>query len=98
MCVTEARSVGASVAEALDLMLEKALKKFERTWAERHVIVFDRATVLCSAERVGRALSWVTPDELVNVDLILLTDNDEVSTVWKKDASPQRLADDTPRP
>jgi hypothetical protein len=85
ICVTEARSVDASVAEALDLMLEKALKKFERTWAERHVIVFDKATGLCNAERVRQALSWVTPDEVANVDLILLTDNDEVSVVWKND-------------
>lgn len=88
ICVTEARSVDASVAEALDLMLEKVLKKFERTWAERHVIVFDQATVLCNAERVGQALSWVTPEELANVDLILLTDNDEVSVVWSNDRRP----------
>jgi hypothetical protein len=98
ICVTEARSVEASVAEALDLMLEKALKKFERTWAERHVIVFDQARVLCNAERAGQALSWVTPDELANVDLILLTHNDEVSVLWKKRASPQRLVHDSPEP
>jgi hypothetical protein len=85
ICVTEARDVGASVAEALDLMIEKALKKFEHRWAERHVIVFDQATVLCNAERVGQALAWVTSEELANVDLILLTDKDEVSVVWKND-------------
>jgi hypothetical protein len=88
ICVTEARSVDVSVAEALDLMLEKALKKFERTWAERHLIVLDQATALCNAERVGQALSWVTPEELANVDLILLTDNDEVSVVWSNDRRP----------
>jgi len=86
ICVTEARSVDASVAEALDLILEKAVKKFERTWAERHVTVFDKATGLCNAERVMQALSWVMPEELSKIDLILLTDNDEVSVVWKNDA------------
>ena len=89
ICVTEARSVDASVAEALDLMLEKALRKFDRVWAEKHVIVFDQATAFCSAERVAKAMSWVTPEELANVDLILLTHNDQVSVVWKSDATPE---------
>ena len=86
VCVTEARHVAESVAEALDLMLEKALKKFENTWGDRHVIVFDKATALCNAERVRQALSWVTPEELANVDLVLLTDDDQANVVWKNDA------------
>ena len=88
ICVTEALSVEVSVAETLDLMLEKALAKFHRTWAERHVIVFDQATPLCNAERVGQALSWVTPEELASVDLIVLTHNDEVTVVWSNDRKP----------
>jgi hypothetical protein len=88
LAVTEAYHVGAAVAEALDYLLEKALKKFERTWAERHVIVFDQATALCNAQRVGQALSWVTREELANVDLILLTHNDEVTVVWSNDRRP----------
>ena len=88
ICVTEARGVDVSVAEALDLMLEKSLKKFEHRWAERHVIVFDRATALCNAERVKQALSWVTAEELANIDLILLTEKDEVSVVWSNDRRP----------
>lgn len=98
VCVTEARHVDESIAEALDMVIEKALKKFKTAWAERHVIVLDKATPLCNTERVGQALSWVTPEEFANVDLILLTDNDDVSVIWKKDASPQRLGHDTPRP
>ena len=85
LAVTEARHVGAAVAEALDYLLEKALKKFKRRWAERHVIVFDKATGSCNAERVRQALSWYTPDELSDVDLILLTDNGNVAVVWKRD-------------
>ncbi len=88
ICVTEARSVDVSVAEALDLIFEKALKKFEHRWAERYVIVFDKATPLCNAERVGQALLWVTAEELANVDLILLTDNDEVSVIWSNNRRP----------
>lgn len=87
LAVTEAYHVDAALAEALDYLLDKALKKFERKWAERHVIVFDKATGLCNAERMTQALSWYTPDELSNVDLILLTNNDEVSVVWNKDGS-----------
>lgn len=85
LAVTEAYHVDVAVAEALDYLLEKALKKFKQAWAERHVIVFDKATGLCNAERVRQGLSWYTPDELGDVDLILLTDNDEVSVVWKND-------------
>jgi len=88
LAVTEAYHVDAAVAEALDCLLERALKKFERTWAERHVIVFDQATALCNAQRVGQALSWVTREELANVDLILLTHNDEVTVVWSNDRRP----------
>lgn len=86
ICVTEAREVSASVAEALDIVLEKALRKFVTKWADRHVIVLDKASVLCNAERVREALSWVTPEELANVDLVLLTDDDEFSIVWRKGA------------
>jgi len=83
LAVTEAYHVDAAVAEALDYLLEKALKKFKQAWAERHVIVFDKATGSCNTERVGHALAWMTPEQLANVDLILLTDNDEVSVVWR---------------
>lgn len=85
ICVTEARHVDESVVEALDLVLEKALKKFVTKWADKHVIVFDSATALCNAERVGEAFSWVAPEEMANVDLVMLTDNAEVSIVWRKD-------------
>ena len=85
LAVTEARDVRASVAEALDYILEKALGKFKRRWADRHVIVFDRASGLCCAERVKQALSWYTPEDLRDVDLILMTDADDVGIVWSND-------------
>jgi hypothetical protein len=88
LAVTEAFHVDAAVAEALDYLLEKALKKFEQKWAERHVIVFDKTTGLCNAERVRQALSWYNSEELFSVDLILLADNDQVSVVWRNASRP----------
>ncbi len=88
LAVTEATHVRTSVAEALDYVLEKALEKFKRSWAERHVIVFDKAAGLCDANRVKQALSWYTPDELLNVDLILETDEDDIAVVWSSDGRP----------
>ena len=85
LAVTEARHVRTSVAEALDYVLEKSLEKFKRSWAERHVIVFDKAAGLCNAERVGQALSCYTADELGDIDLILETDEDDIDVVWSSD-------------
>ena len=87
LAVSEARDVSTGVAEALDYVLEKALEKFHRSWAERHVIIFDKAAGLCDAERVKKALSWYTPEELEDVDLILETDDDDIAIVWSNDRS-----------
>jgi hypothetical protein len=92
VAVTEAFHVDTAMVEALDHLLENALRKFERAWAERHVIVFDKAMGLCDADRLRRALSWYKPDELRHIDLILLTDGDEVSVAWEKEARSLRTA------
>ena len=93
LAVTEARHVGTAVAEALDYVLEQALKKFQRPrgerWAERHVIVLDKETPSCDAARVKQALSWYSPDELRDIDLILLSDGNDVAIVWSNDGGLQ---------
>lgn len=81
--VTEARSVYAAVAENVEIMLDKALEKFEeRRWADLHVIVLDRASALITIDRVRDALAGSGTDTFSSVDLVLATDEDAVAQVW----------------
>ncbi len=83
IAVTDARDVYASVTEAVDLMLEAALRKFEeRRWADIHVIVFDNQGVMMTADRVAAVAIGFQAEELQAVDLILLADNDSIVQVW----------------
>jgi len=87
LAVTEARRVDTAVAEGLDYILERAIRKFDRQppWASIHIIVLDREDGFSSPERVTTALSWITDEDLKNIDLILLVDRDDVSVVWQSD-------------
>ena len=81
--VTDARSVPAAVAENVDIMLDKALEKFEdRRWADLHVIVLDRASALMTIDRVHDVLADVSTENFSSVDLVLATDEDDVTQVW----------------
>jgi hypothetical protein len=83
IAVTGARSVQGSVAEAVDIMLEKAKQKFEeRRWAELHVLVFDNASALMTVDRVAEVVAGFEPEDLGAIDVILVADEDVVAQVW----------------
>ena len=98
LAVTEAFHVDTALGEALDHVLEKALKKFWRSWADLHVIVFDKAMGACNAERLKQALVHHSADELSAADLILMTDKEEVSVLWRLDNPVLRRASGETQP
>ena len=64
-------------------MLDKALEKFEdRRCADLHVIVLDRASALMTIDRVHDVLADVSVENFSSVDLVLATDEDDVTQVW----------------
>lgn len=92
ICVTDARSVYGSVAEAVDVMLEKAKRKFEaRRWADHNVVVFDNASALTNTERVADVVAGFERDELGAIDLILFAHGDDLTQVWPTIAEPHDL-------
>ena len=78
IAVTEARDMKESVAECVYAMLKNALRKFaERRWADLHVVVLDRLTY--APERfVAEAMAALEPDEVRDVNFVLLVDGDSV--------------------
>jgi hypothetical protein len=83
IATTDAREIRESVSEAVEMTVEKATRKFQQRWAAKHVIVLDREEVMCTAERVREALTWFSAEELKVIDLVLLTEGEEVSVVWQ---------------
>lgn len=83
LSVTDARDVFSSVTEAVEMVLEKAKRKFEaRRWAEHHVVVFDNASALTTAERVADVAAGFEREELGAIDLILCAHGDDLTQVW----------------
>ncbi len=85
LAVTEARSVDAAVAEGLDYVLDRAVRKFQKTprWAAKHVIVLDREDGFSSPEKVQFAMKWTNPEELANIDLVIMRDGLAAYTIWE---------------
>lgn len=83
IAVTKARSVLGSVAENVDIMLEKAKRKFETMhWADLHVLVFDNHAAIVTAGRVAEVVAGFEPEDLGAIDLILFADKDTTTQVW----------------
>lgn len=78
IAVTEARDMRESVAECVYTMLKNALRKFaEKRWADLHVVVFEKSTY--APERlVAEAMAALEPDEVRDVNFILLVDGDSI--------------------
>lgn len=78
IAVTKARDMRESVAECVYTILENALRKFaEKRWADLHVVVLEKSTY--APERlVAEAMAALEPDEVRDVNFILLVDGDSV--------------------
>ena len=84
ICVTEARSVPGANAEAIDLVLDDALRKFEgRRWGDVHVVVLDRAGPGLSVDYLLDAIRLYSAEVLDAVDLILVADDTVISEGWR---------------
>ncbi len=74
---TPARSVKNSVAECVYMVLINALSKFNKKWADYHVLALDRLT-FAPDQHVSEAIAIVEADELNVLDYIFLVDNDDI--------------------
>lgn len=80
---TGARDVYGTLLEAVSITLEKARTKFEdRRWADIHMVVFDRASVLITVAGVAGIAAEFDPEDLGAIDVILVADGNEISQVW----------------
>jgi hypothetical protein len=85
IAVTPARSVYASVEECMDTMMGKALAKFSgKRWADLHVIVLEVQTSLMKPERSVPVIQGIDPNDLADVDLILLVNEEETTAALDK--------------
>jgi len=85
LCVTEAREVRASVLEVVDVMLEKARKKFEHTrWADHHVLVLDRAGALTDADRITQVMDELEEGDFGPIDVVVFVDGDNLIQIWPR--------------
>jgi len=82
MTCTEARDVRESVAECIYYVLEKAIKKFAvKRWAELHLLVLDNYMGdyrFVHVQLATEVVSNLQPDNLQNVDFILIINEDKV--------------------
>jgi len=78
IAVTEARHMHSSVGEAVYSIVEKGRKKFAgRRWADRHVLVLE-TSILAPMRLVTGVVRGLEPDELEDIDLLLVVEHDDV--------------------
>lgn len=83
IATTRARNVSGANQEAVDLVLDSAVRKFEqRRWADHHLVVFDRLGIMLSEEYLLDALASYSADDFANVEIILITDGESVVEAW----------------
>lgn len=77
IATTKARSVIDSQAECVDSVITNALGKFEKRWADFHIIVLENSMHPDShiEQVVTQVVSDLEPDELQTVNYILLINN-----------------------
>ena len=74
IAVTEARDMRESVAECVYTVLENTLRKFAwNRWADHHVVVLE-GSISAPQPLVSEVVAALEPDELRDIDLILLVD------------------------
>jgi hypothetical protein len=84
ICATKARSIPKANAEAVDLVLDDALRKFEsQTWGDVHVIALDRDNIMLDADYLVAAVGAYPEMVLQPADLILIVDNADVIEAWR---------------
>ena len=66
-----------SVAECIYYVLENAMRKFVKRWADLQLLVLEKSA-FAHEQLVNEVVSNLQPDNLQNVDSILLVDKDEV--------------------
>jgi len=74
---TEARDMRESVAECVYHVLENAMRKFAKRWAKLQLLVLEKSA-FAHEQLVNEVVSNLKPDNLQNVDSILLVDEDKV--------------------
>lgn len=89
--VTNARDVWAANAEAVDLVLDDALRKFtEQRWADLHVVVLDCDGIVLEPDLVIGAVRAYEAEVLETVDLILLADGNQILEAWRSPSLAER--------
>lgn len=78
MVVTEARDMRESVAECVLSVLDNALRKFAwKRWADHHIVVLE-GSISAPQPLVSEVVAALEPDELRDIDFILLVDGHEL--------------------
>ena len=90
IAATEARDMRESVAECIYYVLENAVEKFAvKRWAKLHLLVLEKST-FAHEQLVNEAVSNLQPDNLQNVDFILIIDDDKVVQCYSIADEPKR--------
>jgi hypothetical protein len=82
IAVTQARDMDSSVREAVYAMIEKGRSKFVgRRWTDNHVLVLE-TSILAPMRLVTSAVRALEPEELEDIDLLLLVDHDGLTQCY----------------
>ncbi|HEY87314.1 MAG TPA: hypothetical protein G4O06_04730 [Dehalococcoidia bacterium] len=74
---TPARAIRESVAECVYMVLTNAVRKFEKRWAQYHILILDRDTD-APDQYITEAIEELGVDELRNLDFIYRVDGDNI--------------------
>ena len=74
---TPAKAVRESVAECVYMVLTNALRKFEKRWAQYHILTLDKDT-FAPDRYISEAIASLEADEIKNLDFIYRVDGDDI--------------------
>jgi len=77
MAVTKATDMNESVTECVARMIKQGQEKFKKRWADHHILVLQ-TSVGVPARLVSAVMAGFEPEDLKEVDLILLVDKDRI--------------------
>ncbi len=78
---------GDSAVAAVWTTLEKGKAKFQRRWADHHVLVFESRVPTINAGRLANIAAEFDAEDLGAIEMILLVDGDELTQIWPKPTS-----------
>lgn len=83
--VTAAREIWKANVEAVDLVLDSALKKFRsRRWTDYHIVVLDRVGIMLEPQYLVQGVAQYDDETLSVVDIVLIVDDQSAVEAWRR--------------